>query len=366
MKILQVVMNLEYGGVESYIVRLSRALKQLRHEVTVLSGGGPLEKLLQDSGIEFITASLKHENLTNVLAMLQGRTFDVINGHNYNSARAAHAISDAIGVPYVMTVHGPRPFLKRITYKHWSPRVITTSEADTRGIMGFMGVPRDRIERTFLPIDPDLHCPREAPEALRRELLPEGGRLIVHVSRFTNRKAQVALELLKAMPGIIEKCSDARLFIAGAGECFGQIAQAWKSMDKGCRDMVTVQGPRDDVEDLCNLASVMIATATTATEALACGAPLIAAGRTGYFGPVDCANFDAAFDLLFADHGVCPHKVTAEALERDVTMMLRNENESKAEALELAKRVAEEFSPMRAAGQVIDIYGRVMQAGAAR
>lgn len=359
-------MNLDYGGVESYVVRLSRALKAMGHEVVVLSGGGPMEKLLFDSGIESVGVSLKADNLPNVLAVLLGRSFDIINGHNYNSARVADAISRATQIPYVMTVHGPRPFLKRITYRHWSPQIITISEADARGISGFLGISRCRIHRTFLPIDPNMHSPGEAPESLRREFLPNGGKLILHVSRFTNRKARVALELMKAMPAVREKHPEATLLVAGSGQAFSTVAAYGRMLEQVSPGSVRVEGPRDDVHHLCRLASVVVGTATTAMETLACGTPLIAAGRTGYLGPVDRAGFDAALDVLFGDHGRCPRRTSAALLERDIAAILSDEGGRKSEALALAQRMAEYYNPARAAEQVAAIYETAIQVGGAK
>jgi len=359
MRILQVVMNMDYGGVESYVARLSRALARLGHEGTVLSVGGAMEKPLREFGIETIRASLKQSDLPDVRTLLGGRRFDIINGHNYNSARVAHSISKWTGTPYVMTVHGPRSFLKRITYAHWSPRVITIGDADTRCISGFLGISRDRIDRSFLPVDLDRNRPQSVPDNLSGELLPDDdAKLIVHISRFTNRTARVALELMKAMPAILKRCPSARLLIAGTGECSDKIAAAAKALDGSCAGAVRVDGPRDDVHYLLNLASVVVATATTAIEALACGAPLIAAGRTGYFGPVDRGNFDSALDLLFADHGRCPRNTTAVVLASDIVAMIDDHDHWRVEAAEVSKRVRAELTPERAALDVLRTYER--------
>lgn len=361
MKILQVVMNLEYGGVESYVVRLSRALVEMGHEVTVLSGGGPMEQPLRDAGIEVLRASLKRENLPSVQELLRDRKFDIINGQNYNSGRVAHAISRWTRIPFVLTVHGPRPLLKRITYCDWSERVIAISGANRREITGFLGLSPDWVELSFLPVDAQTHCPQDVPYRIRHEFLPDvEGRLIVHVSRFTNRKARVALALIDAMPIILKQHPAVRLLIVGSGPVFDSIASHSAAADGCVRECIKVEGSRDDVHLLFNLACVVVATATTAQEALACGAPLIAAGRTGYLGPICGEDFDWALDVLFGDHGSCPSTTTPQALARDILRVLDDEDKWRSEAFGLSERVRREFSPRSAAESVLAVYEKVV------
>lgn len=360
MKILQVVMNLDYGGVESYVARISKAMVAMGHDVAVLSAGGPMEEAFKGSGVEVIKHSLK-ENLDEVAKTISGLGFDIINGHNYNSARAGAIISSLTGIPHVMTVHGPRPLFKRITYRYWSDHIITISEADKRGITGFMGISPERVHRSFLPIDSDHFHRFDVDDTLRRKYWGDDNcKLILHISRFTNRKAQVAYQLIDAMETILKAETKARLLIVGSGEKFDSIASRAETAKRSLGDVIRVETAHMDVSSLFNMSSITIATATTAMEALACGAPLIAAGRTGYIGLVTRNNFDMASDLLFADHGKSPHETTSELLTRDIIDALLIQGAILEDSVVIAKTMAECYTPTKAAESVLGIYELVL------
>jgi len=371
MRILHIVPALGYGGVETYVIRLSRALVELGHEVAILTEGGPLEPLLEGSGVEVIRASLRQEGPDGICSRLEGKRFDILNAHNYLAGRIGHVVSLRIDTPYVLTVHGPRALAKRVLVRYWSRRVIALSEADKRGICGPFGLSPGRVRVSFYPVDVERYRPRAAagetpavPEEGGTSALRECGEtsapLIVHVSRFSNRKAKVALALLKALPTVVAKVPGARLLIVGTGPWFERIAAEATRLNEHLGPVAHVEGPRLELSDLFNAASVVVATATTAMEAMACGAPLIAAGRTGYAGLMDRANFARGLDLLFADHGRCPRPVSAGALREDLLRVLGDRDGCRAEAARLAGRMAAEFTPRRAAESVLAIYDDVL------
>lgn len=362
MKILQVVLNLDYGGVESYVIRLSKAMVQAGHEVTVLSQGGPMAALLDDTGVGLITRPLNRETLPEVINDIGGEGFEIINAHNYNSGRIGCPIARSTRIPYVMTVHGPRRFLKRVLYNCWSSRVIALSGADKRGVSGFLGIPTNHVYTSVYPIATDVHYPRPIPPEKKLEFLYDAsGKLIVHISRFSNRKARVAFELIKAMPAILAEEPGARLLIVGSGPMFDEIKKRADEFNQRGGAMIRVDGPRLDVSDLFNMADVVVATATTAMEAMTCGAPMVAAGRTGYLGLMNDSRFDEGHDLLFADHGRCPRETTADLLTADLLNVLADPSKAKADAAVVAARMARDFSPSSVAANVIGLYQKVIQ-----
>jgi len=362
MRILQVVMNMDFGGVESYAVRISRAMVEMGHEVTILTQGGPVEELLRDTGVQLLRENLKQERLPIVAQRISKIGFDIINGHNYNGGRVGQIISDITHIPHVLTVHGPRRFLKRVFFGLWSKRVIALSGADKRGISGLMGISPKRVSSSVYPVDIDKHFPRSANEELRREFQPNpNGKLIVHVSRFSNRKARVAFELIKAMPRILAKEPETKVLIIGSGPAFNKIQRRVERFNETHGEIIHIEPPRLDVSDMFNVATVVIATATTAMEAMACGAVLIAAGRTGYLGLMSLERFDEGQDLLFADHGRCPQQTTADLLACDILEVFEDKTGCKEGALAVAKRMASEFSPEIAAEYLLSIYTTVLQ-----
>jgi len=240
--------------------------------------------------------------------------------------------------------------------------VIALSGADKRGISGFLGRSPDHVFTSFCPISTDVYYPRETDLGKKREFLSEpDGKLIVHISRFSNRKAKVAFELIKALPAVLAEAPDARLLIVGSGPKLNEISKRADEFNRDHGDIIRVDGPRPDVSDLYNIADVVVATAATAMEAMACGASLVAAGRTGYLGRITEHNFDDAHDLLFADHGRCPRQTSATALAADILEVLGSSTAAGSTSQALAARFARDFTPDKAAENVITLYERVIE-----
>lgn len=362
MRILQVVTTLGYGGTETYVARLCRGLVDIGQEVAVLTEGGPLEDLFQESGVQVMRRPLDRMSLPGVAAEIASKGFEIINAHKYCGGRVGQVLSRHARIPWVMTVHGPRSFLKRALVRYWSPQVICLSSADKGGIGGLLGVSAERVFVSFPAVDIERYRRRQVHEAGCGGPLPKSESVtIVHVSRFTNRKGRIALRLIEAMPRVIAVEPKARLRIVGTGEMFERIKAAACVENRAA--FVTVEGPRPDLSDLFNTADVVVATAATAMEALACGAPLIAAGRTGYIGPVDQANFDSALGLLFGDHGRCGRETSASTLAADILRILDERRHWRSQGEVLAGRMATEFNPTAAAKSVLAVYGKVLAGG---
>ncbi len=364
MRIIQVVNALDYGGVETYVIRLSRALHELGHDSIIVSHGGVLELLAKRQGVEVVKLSPGKRGVEEAARELQGRGFDVLNAHNYNSGRIGIDIARKIGVPYVLTVHGPRPFLKRLLYPCWSKYVITASRENTREITGWGGRRPETVFTTFLPPDVEQYQPRVVPESVRQDFISgPSEKLVLHVSRFSNRKTKVAMALLDAVPEIIRLEPDARFVIIGAGPEFGLVADRVEEVRAQVGPVARMAEARVDLSEAFNAASVVIATATTAGEALACGVPVIAAGRTGYLGPINVSRLQEGLDYMFADHGKCPREVEPHTLTTDILDVLANEDTWRSEAMAVSAIIAERLRPIDAAREVLRVYERVMTEG---
>src|SRR5687768_4028716 len=75
---------MQVGGIETNLVRLSRALLSRRHSVTVVSSGGPLVRELERSGVEHLTTPVTwHDPLgvmrTVVLLRRIAASYDIVH-----------------------------------------------------------------------------------------------------------------------------------------------------------------------------------------------------------------------------------------------------------------------------------------------
>jgi glycosyltransferase involved in cell wall biosynthesis len=360
LRILLVNRHLNIGGVETYLCRLVAALTARGHRVGLLTEGGRYEEWAVKGGAKLFKVASLARDWSAVLDSLRAANFDLVHAHNYNSARVGRRVSAALGCRYLMTVHGPRPRLKQLFFRDWSDEVVTMSEGDRDNIAWWGGAGCRPIALSFYGIDPGRFRPGLDPAAQASESgLSDAGPRIVFVSRFSNRKADVGHALLDALSKLREAGHDCRLLLIGEGpERPGLETHAARINRTLGSDRVRMVGPRSDVEYWMSLGDICVCTANTALEAMACGRPTIAAGRTGYFGPVTPSNFEHARRICFADHGAAPALVTPSAFGRDIAALLTDPAAARAAALANAAIIERDYSLAPMAADMDKIYRR--------
>ncbi len=362
LRILLVNRHLNIGGVETYLCRLAAGLTARGHTVGLLTEGGRYEDWAVRSGaVLHKVASLKN-GWQPLVPQLRETGYELVHAHNYNSARTGRRLAAALGRPYLMSVHGPRPRLKQLFFRDWSDEVVVMSEGDRDNVRWWGGTGSRRINLSFYGIDTQRFRLALDSTAQRNEAgLPPGAEALVFVSRFSNRKADVGHALLEALRLLHARWPKLHLLLVGEGpERPGleeHIARTNRQLGAPFARMI---GPRSDVQFWMSLGRVCICTANTALEAMACGRPTIAAGRTGYFGPVTPENFETARQLCFADHGHSPEGNSTESFARDLTVLLTDSLAAEQAAAENAALIQARYSIEPMALDTEAIYRRIL------
>ncbi|NNG15057.1 MAG: glycosyltransferase, partial [Gemmatimonadales bacterium] len=294
--IVEVTGRLGIGGVETHVCSLARGLLSRGHRVVLVSQDpGVCGEEAEAAGAELVTAPFKNETLPDLIETLKPLDADIVHAHNYRAARVGAPLARALNLPYVMSVHGPRPWWKRAVFGGWSKTVLTASEADRDGVLGPFGVSNGQVIVGFYGVDTHRFTPGLDASPLRAEWGVDGAPVILNVSRFSRRKVLPALALLTALPLVRRRIPDATLVLVGEGSRFERVASEVDRLNRALGDRVAlVSGPRRDVPRVMNAGNVVVATATTAIESLATAAPTVAYGRTGYFGIVTPENYEEA------------------------------------------------------------------------
>jgi len=331
--ILQVLSWLNYGGVESYAIRLARGLKERGHRVIVASHGGLLVPELEASGIEHFRVNFAGGRMVpGVIALrrlLEREHVDVVNAHNWRAGSVSYVACRRAGVPYVLTIHGTRSPVNRYTVFYWSRRVAVVSEASRRNLVEGFGLRPERVVKSIIGVDTDRFRPAEPDRSLEQELgLDRSAPRAVHVSRFSHSKAPVALAAIEAMEALEKEVPGVELVVVGQGPEQRAVARAAERMNARLgRRAVFALGGRSDIPQILSLGSVVIGTASVVLEAMACGRVVVAAGKGGYFGIVRPGNLAKAEASCFADHEAVG-EVTPELLKEDLARLLRDPAEA--------------------------------------
>jgi glycosyltransferase involved in cell wall biosynthesis len=365
--IVEVTGRLGIGGVETHVSRLARGLIQRGHRVVLLAqGSGVYGEEAEAAGAELLIIPFDRSGLQEAIATLESRGVDLIHTHNYRATRFGAPLARAIQRPYVMTVHGPRPWWKRALFREWSDTVLTVSAADRDNVVGPLGLSADRVVVGFLGIDTDRFKPGLDALRVRAEWgVPDDCPLILNVTRFTHRKARPARMLIQALPLVRQHVAGARLVLVGEGDELDRVSKDADRLNRSQGErVVTVAGPRTDIPVVMNTGNAIVATATTAIESLACATPTIAFGRTGYFGIVTPENFEDARAVCFADHGHLSTETTPRKLANDLTMLLGNPTAARQTAEAVRSVIARSYSVEGMVEQIESVYRRVMGSGA--
>jgi heptosyltransferase-2 len=325
--ILQVLSWLNYGGVESYAIHLSRALRDRGHRVLIASSGGQLVPELEAAGIEHFNVDFTGPRTLRgaraLRRLLESEHVDLVNAHNWRAGMVSSLACRLAGVPYVLTIHGTRNPMNRHTVFYWSKRVVVVSQASKRNLVQGFGLPESRVVLSRIGIDCERFQPGPPDAALETQLgLSPGSPRVVHVSRFSHSKAPVARALIQAMKMLSDTSPGIELVLVGQGPEEGAVTAAARQMNADLgRRAVFPLGGRSDIPQLLRLSSVVVGTASVALEAMATGKPVIAAGKGGYIGPVTASRLPSAEGTCFGDHEAS-QPTTAEQLAEDIVSVL--------------------------------------------
>jgi len=359
--ILHLLPWLNFGGVERYVIGLSAALQERGHRCIIVSSGGELLPEAQAAGVRHVHMDIHGaRGLTAVpklARLVENEHVDLLHAHNWTAGTVGNVAARVTRIPYVFTVHGARDPFQRFFVYYWGPKVVAMSAASRDHLINGFHLPPERVALSFIGVDTDRFKPRPPASALMDELLLDAAApRIVHVSRFSRGKAEVALGLIAAAPALEEHVAGFQMIIAGAGPLAQEVAVRVDEANRALgRRAFIFAGGRGDVPDLMSVADVAVGTATVALEAMACGRPVVAAGKAGFVGLVTPDTFDAAGATCFGDHAAA-EVITPGELARDVIALLSDPARRRSLGEFGRRMVLESFSLRRAAENVEGIY----------
>jgi heptosyltransferase-1 len=369
--ILHVLPWLNYGGVETYVLKLASRQSRDGHRVLVASSGGLLEPQLAAAGISHLRVPLNGIHFLPAPARLcravAREQVDLVCAHNWTAGAVAYLVARRMGIAYCLTVHGVRsPFQRHFVY-YWGRKVIAVSRESRDQLVREFGLPEQRVVESMIGVDTERFRPAPPSAPLRAELgLEADAPVVVHVSRLSHSKAGVALALIAAMPALSDRHPHAQALIAGDGPLAGRVRSAADAMNQRlARRAVIFAGPRADIAGLLNLGAVAVGTATVALECMACGKPLVAAGKAGFLGAVTPANMDDAEAVCFGDHPPSQRDarlapVTSDALAAAVQAVLDAPQQAREFGHAGRRAAVERFSLERMARSVEQVYRSIL------
>ena len=287
LRLLHVIQNLNYGGMEKLMADLVRAIDRDRFESHVLTlvYKGRYSREMESFAPVHLAPPMSRLSLIRPAALagfIRELGPDVVHSHSgvwYKAARAARMA----GVPRVLhTEHGRQPegFLPRWLDRR-AARLTDTVVAVSEPLRGYLverlQFPEGRIEVVINGVDTEAFKPRPASGALWRELgLRPGQPIIGSVGRLEAVKGYE--NVIQAFAGLPSEGPDAPVLVV-AGEGAARPALEALIARLGLGQRVFLLGWRDDSTDLLAhfrcfaMGSWSEGTSVSLLEAMASGLP---------------------------------------------------------------------------------------------
>ncbi len=317
MRILQILPELNVGGVETGAVDLSIALAKLGHHVVVVSHGGSLVERLEKEGVAHIAMPVHRKELFTILCMawklrriLKEHRIDIVHARSRVPGWIAYFSTRGARAKFVTTAHGAYRSHPGSTVMGWGQKVIVPSSILWQHMVEEFHVPENRL--CLIPRGIDL----ERFSGLRRPRISEQGPVIVGmVGRITPLKGHETF--LKALASARKKEPRLKGLIVGDSPAHRpEIKQKLEALTRqlNLQEFVVFEDSRPDVEDAYARLDILVLASVVPesfgrvlVEAQASGVPVLGSaiggpldiledGRTGQL--FEAGNADALADLL--------------------------------------------------------------------
>ena len=195
--ILLLSMSLDFGGAETHVVSLAKALKRKGLRVLVASNGGRLVPQLEAAAIRHYQVALHARKPLTLLGsiavvknIVQAENIDLMHAHARIPAWVAEQVSKSTGIPLVTTYHG-------LYDDHWLLRLFTVpgrqtiavSEDVKEHLVSKLGVPAQQITVIHNGIDVEQFDVSDAVSNPQQ---------ITYISRLAGARGGVAIAVLQA------------------------------------------------------------------------------------------------------------------------------------------------------------------------
>ena len=297
MNILLLSNHLNTGGITSYLLSLSKGLKNAGHRVYLASSGGNCVTKFTEQGIIFIPIPVRTKAEFNPFALIPSalilrshcreKGIEIIHANTRVTQVLARCVSAMTGIPFVTTCHGF--FKNRISRRLlpcWGSQVIAISESVRGHCIDDLGLADSLVSVVYSGIDFEtlrLPCPAGRQE-LREKYSPGlAGPLVSVVARLSAEKGHEYL--IRAMKAASARVPGIRLLIVGEGKTEPALKSLVSELglDKTVGFVPVVSSIREIyyISDICVLPSVQEGLGLGLMEAMAWGKPVIGSAVGG-------------------------------------------------------------------------------------
>lgn len=228
MNILFITNHLNSGGITSYVLSLSKGLKDRGHNIYLASSAGQLLNKFQEEGINFIPIPIKTKkeispkialSFFRLKSFIEKNHIDLVHTHSRTTQVLGCLLHKFTGVRHISTCHGffKRRFLRRM-FPCWGEMVIAISEPVKEHLIKDFRVEEKNIMVIHNGIEADRFRALDFKSGVRskKELGLGDGAVIGIVARLSDVKGHIYL--IEAMKIVLNNDPSAQLLIVGEGK----------------------------------------------------------------------------------------------------------------------------------------------------
>lgn len=214
MNILQVLPELNVGGVETGTLDLAKHLVRLGHKVVVVSAGGELVKELCSYGALHYELPVHKKSLLSIIKtiprlseLIVKERIDIVHARSRVPAWIAYFACRRTGAIFITTCHG---YYRKHPFSYvmgWAKKVIVISNVIGRHMVDDFNVSHDRIKLIARSVDPEKFKYTDPREKRRKEFN------VGIIGRITPLKGH--LHFIKAMAKVARVVPKLKVWIVG-------------------------------------------------------------------------------------------------------------------------------------------------------
>ncbi len=358
MRILQIISGRAINGALIYCKLLSEQLRELGHDVTVLSRQDSwLNQQLESAGIEYFTSDMSRfpfSELKRISKWIRENKIDLIHTHMSRGHAFGVLLKMLSGVPTIATAHS------RSFQLHWrmNDLVIANSRATAKYHQRINRIPDSKLEtiHCFVDLERFKNVTPKSIRIVRRQLRLHGDEFVVGlVGDVVQRKGH--LYLFQALQKIVEAVPNFKLVMLGRFRREEPYAKQLRSIliQNQLYRRTKWLGLRFNIQDfmtafdLCVVPSIEEPLGLVAIESMAGGTPVVS---TNVGGLPEIVQHESN-GLLVEPHD-------ADALANAIIRMARD-HELRSQLGENGKRmVFERFDPVALTNKVVAVYERAL------
>jgi lipopolysaccharide heptosyltransferase II len=359
MKILQILPELNVGGVETGTVDFAKYLIQHNHQAIVVSNGGVLVSKLESMGVKHYRLPVHKKSLWTMISsikklrkIIEEEKVQIVHARSRVPAWIAFFACRKTKAAFITTCHG---YYKNRWFSQimgWPKLIIVPSEAIGRHMIEDYGVMRDNIRRIARSVDLDKFKTQKGP------IVKKDSYVIAIVGRITPLKGH--RYFLEAMAKVIRRKQNIKIWIIGnppADKPVYKEELEVLSSRLGIRDHVEFLGSRSDIPQLLPKVDVLVMSSIepesfgrVILEAQAAGVPAVA---TSVGGVVDIIDHDKT--------GLLVMPKDAEGIAEAVLKILDNPDLANQFVAKARQKIEERFTLEHMASQTITVYEELLK-----